>query len=51
MFLEKVVIGNSLKSLEFAEKEQAFLIRNISLSPKIFEKQKEIWHKKLLITD
>ena len=47
MFLEKVVIGNSLKSLEFVEKEQASLIRNTAVSPSIYEKHKEAWHKKL----
>ncbi len=47
MFLKKIVIGNSLKSIEYAEKENAYLIRNNSLSPDVFEKQKETWHRKL----
>ena len=45
MFLEKVVVGNTLKSVEFADKERAFLIRNECISPPIFDKQKENWHK------
>ena len=47
MFLDKVVIGNSLKSLEFTKKENATLIRNRLTSPPIFEKQKGEWHKRL----
>mgnify|MGYP003111296515 CR=1 FL=1 len=47
MFLDKVVVGNSLESLEFVEQEGAILIRNDNQSPQIFSKQKEIWHKRL----
>ena len=47
MFLDKVVIGNSLKSIEFASKEQSFLIRNDLNSPPIFDKQKKEWHHKV----
>ena len=47
MLLDKIAIGNSLKSIEFTEKENASLIRNTPLSPRIFEKEKAIWHKKL----
>lgn len=47
MLLDKIAIGNSLKSIEFTEKENASLIRNTPSSPRIFEKQKGIWHKKL----
>jgi len=47
MFLEKVVIGNSLKSIRFAGEESAALIRNKLDSLPLFDKEKSEWHRKL----